>query len=94
MKRFNYILIFSILIFTSCKKDWLEEKSDKSLVIPSTLEDCQLFLDNNSRLNSREPGIGDMGADDYYKIYNDWLSATEMERNIYTWNPSIFVTGI
>lgn len=93
MRYIYYILIIALTISTSCKKNWLEEKPDKSLVIPTTLEDCQLLLDNNSRLNVREPGIGDIGADDYYKSYNDWLSATEMERNIYTWNPTIFVTG-
>lgn len=92
-------LIISLLIVTlfttvSCKKDWLDEKPNKSLVIPTTLQDCQLLLDNNGIMNNREPGMGEVGADNYYKQYATWLTGREQERNMYTWKPDIFGTDI
>jgi hypothetical protein len=88
------LIILSILIFGlfSCKKNWLDEKSNTSLFVPGTLEDCQRLLDNNSKLNARDPGIGEIGADNYFKYFTDWQSAQEPERNMYTWMPDIYGT--
>lgn len=84
------ILLLSIAILPSCKKNWLDEKPNTGLFVPGTLEDCQILLDNNSRLNMREPGIGEIGADNYFKFFSDWQTAQEPERNMYTWQPDIY----
>lgn len=86
------ILILSVLTLSvsSCKKNWLDEKSNSALFVPATLDDCQILLDNNSRINAREPGIGEIGADDYFKLHSDWQTAQEPERNMYTWHPDIY----
>lgn len=88
------LIIFSILVslLPSCKKNWLDEKPNTSLFVPGTLEDCQRILDNNSKLNMRDPGIGEIGADNYFKYFADWQSAQEPERNMYTWMPDIYGT--
>ncbi|OSZ77212.1 hypothetical protein CAP36_12420 [Chitinophagaceae bacterium IBVUCB2] len=93
MKRLSICLgAITLLALFSCKKNWLDEKPNKALVIPSTLQDCQILLDNNQRLNTREPAIGEIGADNYFKYFADWQSAQEPERNMYTWMPDIFGT--
>lgn len=91
MKRLSiYLGVITLLALFSCKKDWLDEKPNKALVIPSTLQDCQILLDNNQRLNNREPAIGEIGADNYFKLYADWQASQEIERNMYIWLPDIF----
>lgn len=89
---FLLFLSFFILVSTSCKKEWLDEKPNTALFVPETLEDCQILLDNNSRMNVREPGIGEIGADNYFKLQSDWQTAQEPERNMYTWQPDIYGT--
>lgn len=89
------LLIFAGLIFfsvalSSCKKEWLEKKSDQSLLIPSTLEDCQLLLNNSDKLNLREPALGDIGGDLYYAPYTSWITMSEIEKNTYIWAPRIY----
>lgn len=89
-----FILFLSSLLLgsTSCKKNWLDEKPNTALFVPETLEDCQILLDNNSRMNVREPGIGEIGADNYFKLQSDWQTAQEPERNMYIWQPDIYGT--
>jgi starch-binding outer membrane protein, SusD/RagB family len=89
-KYFLLYSLFTIVFLSSCQKNWLEKKPNTSLFIPTTLEDCQILLDNNSRLNNREPGIGEIGADNYFKLYADWQTAQEPERNMYIWAPDIY----
>jgi tetratricopeptide (TPR) repeat protein len=91
----RYIIFTGLILFSlfsaSCKKEWLEKKPNISLVIPTTLDDCQLLLDNNSKLNALDPALGEVGSDNYFKLYNDWLSAYEVDRNIYTWKKDVFL---
>ncbi len=91
MKRFSIcFLILVTVLSTSCEKKWLDEKPNTALFVPGTLSDCQILLDNNTRLNLREPEIGEIGADNYFKLYANWQTAQEAERNMYIWNPEIF----
>lgn len=59
--------------FTSCKKDWLEVKSDKSLAVPSTLKDLRALLDNSNYINGESSvgqialgEVGEISSDNYY----------------------------
>lgn len=91
MKQLRILFLFTVIaLLVSCKKNWLDEKPNTALFVPGTLEDCQILLDNNSRLNVREPGIGEIGADNYYKLFSNWQTAQEPERNMYTWEPDIY----
>jgi hypothetical protein len=92
MKKLLIISSILVSLLPSCKKNWLDEKPNTSLFVPGTLEDCQRILDNNSKLNMRDPGIGEIGADNYFKYFADWQSAQEPERNMYTWMPDIYGT--
>lgn len=88
------LLYFSlILIITSCKKqdEWLDKKSNKADVVPSTLKDLQSLLDNNDIMNDGYGSIGIDGSDNSYvteEIATTAESATE--RNAYIWAADIF----
>jgi starch-binding outer membrane protein, SusD/RagB family len=86
---FTGMILFGMLI-ASCKKEWLEKKSDQSLLIPSTLEDCQLLINNSDKLNLREPALDEIGTDIYYTPYESWIYLSENDRNAYVWAPRIY----
>lgn len=93
--RFNlYILVLLTLLVAvciSCDKEWLDEKSDKSLVVPATLKDFEKLLDNSSEvMNNRYPILGELGADDYYLDDATWSASYAATRNSYIWAKDIF----
>ncbi len=49
----------------ACKK-YLDEKAIASQHIPSTIGDLQALFDNNAVINSREPALLELVADNYY----------------------------
>jgi len=87
LKYLAYIILslFTLLSLASCT-DYLDAKPDKKLVVPSTLDDLQALLDNQSRLNLRGPLEAEISADDYFLNSEDWegLSSDEHKR-MYIW---------
>lgn len=59
------MMIAAILSSSGCHK-FLDEKSDKKLVVPSTLSDLQSILDNSSKNVFSKPGSGEVSSTDYY----------------------------
>lgn len=90
----TYKLIIPLLAiaFYSCKKDWLDAKPNKNLVVPKTLEDFQAMLDNDIFVfNGGQPALGEIGCDDYYVRYDNWQSLyTNTERNAYVWAQNVY----
>ena len=89
--NFNIILVGSLLLMTSCKKDWLDAKSNKALVIPAILKDFQALLDNNTIFNAHFPGLGELSSDDYFETFIKWqANSLATERNAYIWAQDIY----
>lgn len=82
------VLGFFLLLASGCEK-FLDEKSDKALAVPATLQDLQALLDDYSSVSSG----GDesqLSSDDYYITGDTWSSlGYESERLMYIWNPEI-----
>lgn len=86
-----FLLAFTILILQSCKKDWLDAKPDKSLVVPTTLQDFQAILDNTDVFNTNYPGLNEVSSDNYYVTFGNWQnSGSALERNSYTWSKELY----
>lgn len=94
-------LLINVLSFTflllgilSCKKNWLDVKPEKSLVVPSSLKDYQALLDNNSGgtapFNKSQSLLGEISAGDFYITDNTWQSVSPLSRNSYIWAPIIY----
>lgn len=84
------IILVILVIATACQDDFLDKKPDKSLVIPSSLDDFQAILDNSAVMNY-EPALGLLGADNYYLTDNLWQSLyTSTERNSYIWAKEVY----
>lgn len=87
MKIYNFkflILLLSVTIMISCKK-YLEEKSNKKLVIPTKLEDLQGLLDDAVKMNMTTPGYMETSGDDYFLMPSTYNSMVSGEVLIYGW---------
>jgi len=85
LNRVIYIgLVLQLVINAGCKK-YLSEKSDKKLVIISSLDDMQALFDDYSNISYSDAASGETSADDYYVTSADWSSRSEPERRTYTW---------
>lgn len=87
----KFILMFLVLLLWGCEK-FLEEKVDKQLVVPSSLRDLQSLIDNFSNINSSDPLAGELAADDYYLLYDVWVSRSEHDQRGYIWEPEYSTT--
>jgi hypothetical protein len=98
MKKKNIYTCLALMataaaLFTACKKDFLDVRPNKSLLVPTTLADLRLLLDNNLVFNIR-PNLTSLADGNYYTTdagYNSY--GLDAERNSYTWAPDIFGTA-
>ncbi|MEN5196974.1 RagB/SusD family nutrient uptake outer membrane protein [Sphingobacterium faecium] len=90
MKKIIKISILSVLpiiLFSGCGK-FLEEKSDKALSVPTTVEDYQAMLNNFGTLNTNFIAAGEVSSDDYYLSDADFKGLFyESDKRLYTWQP-------
>lgn len=95
-KKLNslYVLIFlAASLLGACRKDFLDTKPNKSLLVPATLTDMQELLDNIAVFNLT-PSLTGIADGDYYTTDAGWKAwATDGERNSYTWSADIFGSG-
>lgn len=98
MKKIRYHTLFISLIFliitsAGCKK-YLDEKANASFIVPATLRDLQALLDFYQFMNNRDPGSGEVSADNYYLTTTDWNAQSEVDRRKYTWEKDyLFADG-
>lgn len=76
------------MFITACDKAFLEAKPDKSLLIPSTLEDYEKIVYNEQIMTLQGPGVSNLCSDDTYitdaVMNGDRLS--ENEKKVYIWD--------
>lgn len=85
MKKITLLLIWLAFTCQSCKKGWLDSKTDQSLAVPSTIKDFQALLDNNNIMNIA-PGGKELSGAPVYFTEQDWLFVGNADRNAYTWS--------
>lgn len=78
------VLLISSFSLLSCKK-YLNDKPDKSLVVPKTIADFQALLDNTNELNHKSPSWDIASADNYYLPPSEYNTLTNYERKAYIW---------
>lgn len=103
MKKETVFLFFLILLVTfGCSKtEFLSVKPDQRLVVPNSLEDLRALLDRDADMNGIPngdglvPHLGEVGADDYYLLdndFNNWLSP--LFQQYYIWGDNVRTTDI
>lgn len=89
MKQFKYFplsIFFILLLLSSCKK-YLDEKSDASLLVPTSLSDFQYLMDDATTMNNATPGFGTSSGDDYFIDNNAYNAKTTFLQHVYRWEP-------
>ena len=91
---FNYkiiLFVFASMILVSCKKTWMEEKSNKSLDVPTTVKEFQALLDYSTYMNDFRPVKGEESADNYYFSNPMWAAYSPYDRSTYIWDKEVYV---
>lgn len=84
-KQFMLIALLSLLGLTSCEK-FLDEKPDIKLVVPKSLDDADLLLNDYTTMNDNYPLYGELGSDDYFLTKELWEASPDIDqRNTYIW---------
>lgn len=86
---FKVAMISAVLISTSCKKDFLETKPNKALLVPEKLEDFQALLDNNQDMN-QVGYLTVVSTDDLYSTDAGLNTMNVHIRNSYLWSSNIY----
>ncbi|MDQ2719435.1 MAG: RagB/SusD family nutrient uptake outer membrane protein [Bacteroidota bacterium] len=93
MKKISYgiskmylllLILFTLIVFSSCKK-FLDAKTNKQLVIPSSLDDAQALLDFYDLMNGFYPSLGNESDDNFYLLPSYFNSLIVKQRNHHTW---------
>lgn len=87
MKKLNIFTVLSLVSICLGCETFLAEKTDKTLVVPASLNDLQSLLDNQSVINNNDPGNGELAADDFYLPYDIWAAISESDQRAYVWEP-------
>lgn len=89
MKRIS-LLFLLVLALQACRKDFLDERPNKALLVPTTLADLQVLLDNTQVFNLT-PNLTAIADGDYVAEPKGLPSYNlDMERNSYIWAKDIF----
>lgn len=91
MKKLLTTIILSAVILTGCKEDWLDKKRDVKLVVPQSLRDLRLLMNDAERLRMDNINLAELSSDDYYLTEQDYTNQVPMVKNFYTWNSNIYV---
>jgi len=84
------ILIMMSLFFYSCQKEFLSKKPDKAVLIPTTLEDFNALMDNQTVFNI-SPGLQEISSDDFQATDAGFTSFTSViETNGYIWAADVY----
>lgn len=85
------LLACSFLVLTGCMKDFLNEKRDRSQVIPSTLEDLESILLHQNMNSFSVHQLAEIGSDDYFVGDAQWQAMSNpVAKNGYIWADEIF----
>lgn len=81
-----FIFILLILSASACKK-YLDKKPDKSLQVPSSIQDLQAVLDNGNLMNGHYGvSFDESSADNFYLKDDVFNSFNQENRNAYVWS--------
>ena len=90
----KYILNLVLLILgglTSCE-GFLDEKPDKAILVPDSVEEYEAIIDNYDRINSTPP-LPFIYADDYWTSDANWLRFLPWQQNAYSWSTDPYLPG-
>jgi len=86
----GFLLLLIMFNLIACKKEFLDKKPNKALLIPETLQDVKQLLDNSNQVFNISPGLNVMSADEYFTDESTLLTLEIYERNSYLWEKNLY----
>jgi tetratricopeptide (TPR) repeat protein len=90
MKKYNQLILLlllaSMLVMGVGCSEILDEKPDKSLIVPTTINELWALLDNNLQVMNAEPSQLDASSDDVLLLESRLAILDEDSKRIYTWS--------
>ncbi|MDR2284240.1 MAG: RagB/SusD family nutrient uptake outer membrane protein [Sphingobacterium sp.] len=94
MRYVNIIHLLIALLCSSCA-DFLDKKPDIKLVVPKTLTDADLLLNDYATMNTGYPVWGEIGTDDYYLTVQRWEALSNYEQRMaYVWADAPYTDAV
>src|SRR5690606_16485024 len=94
LRKYQYVsLVLTFALFAGCGKEWLNHKNELSLIVPQTLADLRMLLNNTATLTPSSNTIMEASADNYYVPDAILYARSETNVNMYLWKERIFTTG-
>lgn len=87
---FKYVVFSLLIILVSCKKEWLDQKYDIKTIVPTTLTDMRLLLNNTTVFQVNHVGLSEIASDNVYLPNANYTSASIPERGAYTWAENVY----
>lgn len=89
MRHSSCFAFLQILILCGCDREYLEQRPDRKLLVPTTLEDFRMLLDNSNEVMNLSPALPEIASDNFHAVPAALMNLPE-ERNAYTWQPRVF----
>jgi starch-binding outer membrane protein, SusD/RagB family len=85
------LLLLMLVLTSSCTKDFLDKKPDKSQVVPTTIADFDAMLNNSDVMNNMYPSIHIVTGDELFVPDDLYGSITDVTaKNAYVWSRELF----
>lgn len=84
MKLANYIILISAMLSAGACNKYLDKKSSDDLLVPTTLKDLQLLMQDADMMN-RSPSYPEMSSDDYFISDEIFAGFDNWEKSMYLW---------
>lgn len=83
-KQLKSILYIGLLFTVGCE-GFLDEKPNKSILVPERIDEFEAIIDNYDRINTT-PVLSFMFADDYWVANTSWNNFNPWQQNAYKWS--------
>lgn len=92
MKKIKYIIACCLSLMLGACNEFLDEKPDISLIVPSNIDDLQGLLDDTVlRLMNIGSGSMILSADEIKITENGYAARSLMERQLYVWDSELLL---
>lgn len=89
MRKIFSIILVLVAGLSSCKKDFLDKKPDKALLVPTNLADFRALLDNTTIMNV-VPGLQRISTDELWVTDAGLNAYPATQKNAYLWEKDIY----
>ncbi|RFZ90109.1 RagB/SusD family nutrient uptake outer membrane protein [Mucilaginibacter conchicola] len=91
MKKMTRYFAVLLLMTGGCTKDYLDKRSDQSLLVPGTVADYQKLMDASVAGNlNTVPGLNEIASDNYTADDATLTGLDAIERNSYLWAKDVY----